>query len=562
MSEDKGKVVKRGEKSKASPTIDRSKDRQEKADKRKKEALQNFRGIFAEAKWVSIDEVAPYDKNPKQHPKEQVMKIAQSIQSFNWDQPIVVDGDGVIIKGHGRYLAAKMLKMTEVPVVVRTDMSENEVRASRIADNQTAEAYWHIGNLLREMEALYGADQDLSLTGYGEDEIKKMYPGLLETADDFALLSDSEGTIPSDIAFAGVDGLVGSAVPESNKGAKSLSEWINQHDRIIVPFSGDRMGLASLCWCLSSHIDTSKMIVVDTFFGQRLWRWHDEYLSYVENTLDIKIQRSTDKTDRWYKEIKERGWPSRENPWCCNRLRSEGIRSLFTDNSERTVIVWGQPSTQDGKSIYRQRGIMPDTSVHYAAPFYNQPDSTLNAIIQTNGVLLNPLYKITDLYLCPGCPRYDRPDFVFLKKHDLDLWIRWMVYFGKSQWCKEYVESEKFDTVALSMIGDGIEPREYGTHRDFAQELPDCPQPVREEVREGDNYGWDPEEDAKLDPDGRLDRPRGNWWREVGTSEAYKKMEEDVKSYHEARGDIPLDEWLSARVKEAKQAARDEEMSQ
>lgn len=555
MAEDKGKVMKRGEKSQSTPTIDRKAKTQERAEKRKKEALANFRGIFADAKWVPIDQVQPYEKNPKQHPKEQVMRIAQSIQSFNWDQPIVVDGDNIIIKGHGRYLAARMLKMEEVPIVTRTDMSENEVRASRIADNQTAEAYWHIGNLLREMEALYGADQDLTLTGYGEDEIKKMYPGLLETAEDFMLLSDSEGTIPSDIAFAGVDGMVGSAVPESKKGVKGLSEWVNQHDRILVPFSGDRMGLAALCWCLSSQVDMSKTVIVDTFFGQRLWRWHNDYMSYVEETLKVKVERSSDKTDRWFKEIKERGWPSRENPWCCNKLRSEGLRTLFTDNAEGTVIVWGQPVGPEGKAVYRQRGIMPDTNVHYAAPFHNQKDDALTAVIGSTGVLLNPLYKVTDLYLCPGCPRYERPDFVFLKEHDLDLWIRWVIYFGKSQWCKDYVETETFDEIALSLIGDGIEPREYGTYRDLAQELPDCPQPLREEVREGDNYGWDPEADAKLDPDKRLDKPRGNWWKEVGTSEAYKKMKVDVEQYHKDRGDMPLEDWLTIKIKEAKEAS-------
>jgi hypothetical protein len=356
--------------------------------------------------------------------------------------------------------------------------------------------------------------------------------------------------------------MVGSAIPESKKGAKGLSEWVNQHDRIIVPFSGDRMGLAAICWCLSSQVDMEKVIVVDTFFGQRIWRWHEDYLDYVERTLEVKIQRSENKMDRWYKEIKERGWPSRENPWCCNRLRSEGIRTLFTDNAEDTVIIWGQPANSDGKSIYRQRGIMPDTSVHYAAPFYNQSDETLGAVISATGVLLNPLYKVTDLYLCPGCPRYERPDFVFLKQHDLDLWIRWVIYFGKSQWCKEYVETEKFDETALTLIGDGIEPREYGTYKDFAQDLPDCPQPIREEVREGDDYGWDPDEDAKLDPDGRLDKPRGDWWKEVGTSEAYKAQQEEVAKYHAERGDMPLDDWLAVKVQEAKKAAAEEEMSQ
>jgi hypothetical protein len=560
MADDKGKVMKRGGRGpKTAEQKDEARKKSaERQEKRKVEALENFRGVFSNAVWTPIDNVQPYEKNPKQHPKEQVRQIAQSIQAFNWDQPIVVDGDGIIIKGHGRYLAARMLNMDEIPVITRTDMSENEVRASRIADNQTAESYWHIGNLLREMEALYGADQDLNLTGYTDAEIKKMYPGLLETDADFVLLSDSEGTIPSDAAFAGVDGLVGSGIPETGEGAKNLTEWVNAHDRIIVPFSGDRMGLAALCWCLSSGIPMSKTVIVDTFFGQRLWRWHDEYIHYIENALGVTVQKSEDKVERWYQEIKERGWPSKENPWCCNKLRSEGLRSLFTDSPENTVIVWGQALSPEGKPIYRQRGKMPDTGVHYAAPFCTQPDTSLTAMIESNGIKLNPLYNVTDLYLCPGCPRYERPDFVFLKEHDLDLWIRWVIYFGKSQWCREYVETEKFDEIALSFIGDGIEAREFGNYRDYAQELPECVQPDRVEIREGDDYGWDPDADAKLPPKGRLDRPRGNWWKEVGTSEAYKQMKVDVKKYHEDRGDMSLDEWLKIRIKGAKDAANAE----
>lgn len=87
----------------------------------------------------AIDKLIPYEKNAKKHPTEQIKKIAESLK-MGWDQPIVVDEAGVIIKGHGRRLAALHLKMTEVPVWIRDDLNPDEVRAMRLADNRVAES--------------------------------------------------------------------------------------------------------------------------------------------------------------------------------------------------------------------------------------------------------------------------------------------------------------------------------------------------------------------------------------------------------------------------------------
>lgn len=89
-------------------------------------------------KLVDITEIKPYELNSKIHDDAQVKKIAESIKKFGWDQPIVVDKNNVIIKGHGRRLAAISLELTNVPVWVRDDLTEEQVRASRLADNRVA----------------------------------------------------------------------------------------------------------------------------------------------------------------------------------------------------------------------------------------------------------------------------------------------------------------------------------------------------------------------------------------------------------------------------------------
>lgn len=86
----------------------------------------------------AVDSIHPYELNAKIHDDKQVAKIAESIRKFGWDQPIVVDKDGVIIKGHGRRLAAIKLGLTEVPVWVRDDLDPEQVKAARLADNRVA----------------------------------------------------------------------------------------------------------------------------------------------------------------------------------------------------------------------------------------------------------------------------------------------------------------------------------------------------------------------------------------------------------------------------------------
>ena len=98
-----------------------------------------------------LDKIIPYEKNAKLH---QVEWIATSIREFQPDQPIVVDGDGVIIKGHGRLKAAQSLGLKEFPVVVRTDLTPEQVRLARIADNRTNEGGWDADLLSAEISEL------------------------------------------------------------------------------------------------------------------------------------------------------------------------------------------------------------------------------------------------------------------------------------------------------------------------------------------------------------------------------------------------------------------------
>jgi site-specific DNA-methyltransferase (adenine-specific) len=122
----------------------------------------------------NINEIKPYEKNPRINDGA-VEAVANSIREFGWQVPIVVDKDGIIICGHTRLLSAKHLGLEQVPVHVATDLSPEQVKAYRIADNKTGEiAEWDYDLLPIELAELQDMDFDLSLLGFDTSELDQI----------------------------------------------------------------------------------------------------------------------------------------------------------------------------------------------------------------------------------------------------------------------------------------------------------------------------------------------------------------------------------------------------
>ena len=123
----------------------------------------------------AITDIKPYIKNPRK--KWDIQKVAQSIKEFGFQQPIVVDSGGTIIVGHGRYEAAKLLKLNSIPVTI-ADLPPEKAKAYRIADNKTNEfSEWDISLLQQEFTDLLDANFDLELTGFDHDELESLITG-------------------------------------------------------------------------------------------------------------------------------------------------------------------------------------------------------------------------------------------------------------------------------------------------------------------------------------------------------------------------------------------------
>lgn len=134
-----------------------------------------------------VEKVIPYDKNPRDNSKA-VDKVAESLKEYGWQQPIVVDNNGVIIVGHTRLKAAKSLGMDSVPVVVARGLTPEQAKAYRLADNKTADfSIWDNKLLLGELEELQNLDL---FTGFNFSEV---FDHTLDENDIDAILNNNEG---------------------------------------------------------------------------------------------------------------------------------------------------------------------------------------------------------------------------------------------------------------------------------------------------------------------------------------------------------------------------------
>lgn len=141
------------------------------------------------------NDLTPYPRNARTHSKQHIHQIAESIKHFGWTNPVLVDGENMVIAGHGRVLAAKELGFTSVPTIAIENLSDAQKRAYILADNKLAEnAGWDRDILAIELQSLIEMDLDfdVTLTGFETPEIDIL---IGELGDD-ELDSDDEVSEP------------------------------------------------------------------------------------------------------------------------------------------------------------------------------------------------------------------------------------------------------------------------------------------------------------------------------------------------------------------------------
>ena len=121
---------------------------------------------------IATDALIPYARNSRTHSPEQVADLARSIEQFGFTNPVLIDEHNTLIAGHGRVMAAQRIGMAVVPAIRLLHLSNAQRRAYVIADNQLAlQAGWDMATLAREVEDLMAESFDVSLLGFGDDEL-------------------------------------------------------------------------------------------------------------------------------------------------------------------------------------------------------------------------------------------------------------------------------------------------------------------------------------------------------------------------------------------------------
>ena len=125
---------------------------------------------------VAVADIKPFERNAKEHPKEQVEQIKKSITEFGMNDPIAIDENNVVIEGHGRLLALKELRTENVPCIRLTHLTEGQKRAYVLTHNKlTMNTGFNSDLLFGELDFLKDSGFDMSLTGFSLDELEKMF---------------------------------------------------------------------------------------------------------------------------------------------------------------------------------------------------------------------------------------------------------------------------------------------------------------------------------------------------------------------------------------------------
>ena len=165
-----------------------------------------------------IKELLDYSQNPREHPEHQVSLLAESIKEMGWTFPILIDKHNIIIAGHGRKLAAEKLGLDSVPTIIKNDLSETQVKAYRLQDNQLPlNAIWNDDFLKTEIDALIDTNYDVSKLGFDASLTPPSFEPNVQPNTDGNFVSDEE------LAEAMANMGVGGSDAETAKGSVQVA---------------------------------------------------------------------------------------------------------------------------------------------------------------------------------------------------------------------------------------------------------------------------------------------------------------------------------------------------
>lgn len=337
-----------------------------------------------EVKYRKVEDLIPYVNNSRKHSDEQVAQIASSIKEFGWTNPILIDGTNSIIAGHGRLMAARKLKMEEVPTIELSHLTDTQRKALVIADNKLAlNADWDTTLLTIELDELLKDGFALDILGFNADELN-------------ALLEPEQ-----------VDGLTDEdAVPEVPEEPKTKLGDIYQlgNHRLMC---GDSTNVDDVDKLMVSK--KADMVFTDPPYGvsyQSNMRTQSEKFDVIKNDdviLDIVpiieifstgwvfIWTTWKVLDKWLENTKGLGFPSNMVIWFKGGGGIGDLKKTFSTDYE-TALVWHRGAELCGKRIGSVWKVGKDGAGDYVHPTQKPvalAEEALDKTTKSNAVVLD-----------------------------------------------------------------------------------------------------------------------------------------------------------------------------
>ena len=380
---------------------------------------------------LSIDylptaDLLPYAMNSRTHSDDQVAQIAASIKEFGFTNPILIDDAAGIIAGHGRLMAAKKLKLSEVPTITLEGLTEAQKKAYVIADNKLAlNAGWDTEALTAELRRLQELEFDLDLIGFDSDELAQLLePEQVEGLTD-------EDDVPE--------------VPETPKTVEG-DIWVLGNHRLMC---GDSTSIDAVDKLMDGA--RADMVFTDPPYGvayQSNMRTKTQKFDVLKNDdviLDIApvieaassgwvfVWTSWKVLTLWIEQFASLGYPTNQIIWFKGGGGIGDLKKTFLSDYE-TALVWNRGAELTGKRIGSVWKVGKDSASDYAHPTQKPVALAEEAIDKTTRVN----YRILDLFGGSGstlvaCEKTNRNCYMMeLDPKYCDVIIkRWQDYTGK-----------------------------------------------------------------------------------------------------------------------------------
>ena len=321
-------------------------------------------------KEISISKITPYDRNPRDNDKA-VEAVANSIEEFGFQQPIVVDKDMVIIVGHTRYKAAQELGLKTVPVVIASNLNEEQVKAYRLADNRTNElATWNEAMLIEEIEQI--EDIDMTLFGFGDIDIDGGESLDEVTEDNFEEedVEDTHDVKEGDIWQLGNHRVMCGSSTDAED-VKKLTQG-KEMDMCItdppynVDYGAKTRRLSEISGLTNNHKDIANDKLSDSDFALFLTDFYTQMLNSLKKGGAYYVWYASSETINFYNSLEKAGSKQHANlVWVknapilgmgdyhwkhepCIYGWKDGAKHYFTDSRKETTVI------EDSKPNYRQ----------------------------------------------------------------------------------------------------------------------------------------------------------------------------------------------------------------